>query len=127
MQMGKWYNKQFLSYVSTGYDRERKGKQRTGDRASLAGAVPWIHDHLKEIRLQRSISDRCLNLLHEFMIKDYKKVDRRLGDNEDFRNLSDYLHENGIRVVVDGETYYRKGIFAFRISEKRTFSVLQLV
>lgn len=39
---------------------------------------------------------------HGYNTRDYRKVDVRLGTNEDFREVCDALHENGIRVVLDG-------------------------
>ena len=39
---------------------------------------------------------------HGYNTRDYKKIDVRLGDNEDFKNLCKDLHNNGIKVVVDG-------------------------
>ena len=32
----------------------------------------------------------------------YEKIDRRLGDEASFRQLTEHFHENGIRVVLDG-------------------------
>lgn len=39
---------------------------------------------------------------HGYDTVDYTKIDRRLGTNEDFKKVCDALHENGIRVVLDG-------------------------
>lgn len=39
---------------------------------------------------------------HGYDTKDYTRVDRRLGDNRDFRDFVDAAHGLGIRVVVDG-------------------------
>lgn len=39
---------------------------------------------------------------HGYNTRDYKKVDCRLGDNEDLKHLVKLLHENGIRVLLDG-------------------------
>ena len=39
---------------------------------------------------------------HGYNTRDYQKIDVRLGDNEDFKNLCKDLHNNGIKVVVDG-------------------------
>ncbi len=38
---------------------------------------------------------------HGYDTIDYFRVDRRLGDNEDFRNLVSECHENGMDVVAD--------------------------
>ena len=39
---------------------------------------------------------------HGYDTADYTKIDRRIGTNEDFKKVCDALHENGIKVVVDG-------------------------
>ncbi len=39
---------------------------------------------------------------HGYNTRDYKKIDCRLGSNDDFKEVCDTLHENGIRVVLDG-------------------------
>lgn len=39
---------------------------------------------------------------HGYNTRDYKKIDVRLGDNEDFKQLCRDLHDNDIKVVLDG-------------------------
>ena len=39
---------------------------------------------------------------HGYNTRDYFKVDCRLGTNDDFKDIVKELHENGIRVVLDG-------------------------
>ncbi len=39
---------------------------------------------------------------HGYNTRDYKKIDVRLGSNDDFRRVVDSLHSNGIKVVIDG-------------------------
>lgn len=39
---------------------------------------------------------------HGYNTRDYKKIDVRLGDNDDFKGLCNKLHDNGIKVVLDG-------------------------
>ncbi len=39
---------------------------------------------------------------HGYNTRDYKKIDVRLGTNEDFAEVCRALHEKGIKVVVDG-------------------------
>ncbi|MBO4981062.1 MAG: cyclomaltodextrinase [Lachnospiraceae bacterium] len=39
---------------------------------------------------------------HGYNTRDYRKIDVRLGTNEDFKEVCRALHENGIRVVLDG-------------------------
>ncbi len=39
---------------------------------------------------------------HGYNTRDYRKIDVRLGTNEDFKEVCRQLHEHGIRVVLDG-------------------------
>lgn len=39
---------------------------------------------------------------HGYNTRDYKRIDTRLGTNEDFKGVVDKLHEQGIKVVLDG-------------------------
>jgi len=39
---------------------------------------------------------------HGYNTRDYTRLDVRLGTNQDFKEVCDSLHENGIRVVLDG-------------------------
>ncbi|MDE7398156.1 MAG: maltodextrin glucosidase [Oscillospiraceae bacterium] len=42
------------------------------------------------------------SVAHGYDTIDYTKIDRRLGTNEDFKKVCDALHDNGIRVILDG-------------------------
>ena len=67
---------------------------------------------------------------HGYDTKDYKKVDRRLGDNEDFKTFVKMAHDLGIRIVVDGVfNHTGREFFAFQdiIKKQRAVSILQLV
>lgn len=39
---------------------------------------------------------------HGYDTKDYYKIDKRLGTNEEFKSLCEKFHANGIKVVLDG-------------------------
>ncbi len=39
---------------------------------------------------------------HGYNTRDYRMIDKRLGTNEDFKRVCKKLHDNGIRVVLDG-------------------------
>ena len=52
---------------------------------------------------------------HGYNARDYQKIDVRLGDNDDFKEVCDALHEAGIRVVLDGVfNHAGRGFFAFQ-------------
>ncbi len=52
---------------------------------------------------------------HGYNARDYRKVDVRLGTNEDFKEVCSALHQAGIRVVLDGVfNHAGRGFFAFQ-------------
>ena len=51
---------------------------------------------------------------HGYNTRDYKKIDVRLGTNEDFKAVCDSLHKEGIKVVLDGVfNHVGRGFFGF--------------
>lgn len=61
---------------------------------------------------------------HGYNTRDYRKIDVRLGTNEDFKEVCEKLHKAGIRVVLDGVfNHVGRGFFAFQdVLEKREAS-----
>ncbi|MCM1568450.1 MAG: alpha-amylase family glycosyl hydrolase [Roseburia sp.] len=52
---------------------------------------------------------------HGYNTRDFSKIDTRLGTNQDFRQVCEALHENGIRVVLDGVfNHVGRGFWAFQ-------------
>ena len=52
---------------------------------------------------------------HGYDTSDYGKIDARLGTNEDFKEVCEKLHENGIKVILDGVfNHVGRDFFAFR-------------
>ena len=68
----------------------------------LDKVLDWI-PHFKEMNVDAvyfgPVFESCE---HGYDTIDYKTIDRRLGDNNSFRFICDKLHENGIRVILDG-------------------------
>ncbi len=58
---------------------------------------------------------------HGYDTQDYRKVDCRLGTNEDFAQVVDTLHNHDIRVVLDGVfNHVGRGFWAFQdVREKK--------
>ncbi len=58
---------------------------------------------------------------HGYNTRDYRKIDVRLGTNEDFKKVCKALHDKGIRVVLDGVfNHAGRGFFGFKdVLEKR--------
>lgn len=52
---------------------------------------------------------------HGYNTRDYRKIDCRLGTNDDFKNVCDNLHKAGIKVVLDGVfNHVGRGFLHFR-------------
>jgi len=63
------------------------------------------------------------SVAHGYDTIDYAKIDRRLGTNEDFKKVCDALHENGIRVVLDGVfNHVGRDFWAFKDVREHKFS-----
>ncbi|MEG2774714.1 MAG: alpha-amylase family glycosyl hydrolase, partial [Acetivibrio sp.] len=61
---------------------------------------------------------------HGYNTRDFRQIDVRLGTNEDFKMVCRQLHENGIRVVLDGVfNHVGRGFWAFQdVLDKREAS-----
>jgi glycosidase len=52
---------------------------------------------------------------HGYNTRDYHTIDCRLGTNEDFKEVCENLHKNGIKVVLDGVfNHVGRGFWAFQ-------------
>ncbi len=62
--------------------------------------------------------------MHGYDTKDFSRLDKRLGSNDDFKIVCDTLHKNGIRVILDGVfNHVGRDFFAFRdVIEKKEYS-----
>ncbi len=83
--------------------------------------IPWI-SHIKSIGCNAIyIGPLFESVGHGYETTDYKKLDSRLGDNEDLKNYVAKCHEAGIKVIFDGVfNHTGRDFFAFRdIKEKR--------
>lgn len=58
---------------------------------------------------------------HGYNTRDYTRIDTRLGTNEDFAQVCENLHKEGIRVVLDGVfNHVGRGFWAFQdVLQKR--------
>ena len=57
---------------------------------------------------------------HGYDTRDFRKVDCRLGTNEDFKQVCDALHAAGLRVMLDGVFHHvGRGFWAFRDVQER--------
>ncbi len=81
--------------------------------------IPWI-SHLKEIGITALyIGPLFESVGHGYETTDYKKLDSRLGDNEDLKNFVAKCHEEGIKVIFDGVfNHTGRDFFAFQDIKK---------
>lgn len=99
--------------------------------------APWVNDGVEENRISK-VSDiiphlKKLNVnavyfcpifesvSHGYDTKDFSRIDKRLGSNDDFRAVCSDLHKNGIRIILDGVfNHVGRDFFAFcDVIEKR--------
>ncbi len=81
----------------------------------LKNLKPWIA-HLKDLGVGGLyIGPLFESEGHGYETTDYRRVDSRLGSNEDLKEFVRECHENGIRVVLDGVfNHTGRNFFAFR-------------
>jgi cyclomaltodextrinase len=77
--------------------------------------IDWI-PHLKKLNVSAVYFGPLFDSdAHGYDTRDYRRVDPRLGTNEDLKKVCAALHENGIRVVFDGVfNHVGRGFFGFR-------------
>ena len=83
--------------------------------------LPWI-DHIKSIGCNAIyIGPLFESVGHGYETTDYKKLDCRLGDNQDLKNFVAECHKKDIKVIFDGVfNHTGRDFFAFKdIKEKR--------
>ena len=81
--------------------------------------LPWI-SHIKEIGCNAIyIGPLFESVGHGYETTDYKKLDSRLGTNEDLTNFVAECHNQGIRVILDGVfNHTGRDFFAFKDIQK---------
>ncbi len=81
--------------------------------------IPWI-THIRETGFNAVyIGPLFESVGHGYETTDYKKLDSRLGTNEDLTNFVAKCHEQGIRVILDGVfNHTGRDFFAFQDVKK---------
>ncbi len=81
----------------------------------LKKLIPWV-DHIREIGCGGLyIGPLFESVGHGYETTDYRKLDSRLGTNEDLKDLVAYCHQKGIRVILDGVfNHTGRDFFAFK-------------
>ena len=95
----------------TGVPFENDGVQRHG----ILKVIDWI-PHIKKTGCNAIYFSPVFESdTHGYNTRDYKKIDVRLGTNEDFKKVCDSCHEAGIKVVLDGVfNHVGRGHWAFQ-------------
>nr|WP_304970446.1 alpha-amylase family glycosyl hydrolase [uncultured Acetatifactor sp.] len=117
-----WYDEAIFYHIYplglTGAPRENSYTEPVHRLNTL---IPWIA-HIKEIGCNAIyIGPLFESVGHGYETTDYKKLDSRLGTNEDLTNYVAECHRQGIRVILDGVfNHTGRDFFAFKdIREKR--------
>lgn len=123
--MGKWYEEAVFYHMyplgMTGAPFENKETETVRRFEELMNWLP----HVAGLGCTAIyIGPLFESTTHGYDTRDYKLVDRRLGNNEDFKEFVKRAHELGVRVVVDGVfNHTGREFFAFLdIKEKREAS-----
>ena len=94
---------------------ENDGVQRHG----ILNVADWI-PHIKETGCNAIYFSPVFESdSHGYNTRDYRKIDVRLGSNDDFKEVCEKLHEAGIKVVLDGVfNHVGRGFWAFEDVKK---------
>lgn len=115
-----WYNEAIFYHI---YPLGLTGAPKENDYGTpvhrLNTLLPWI-DHIKEIGCTALyIGPLFESVGHGYETNDYKKLDSRLGTNEDLTNFVKACHDKGIRVIFDGVfNHTGRDFFAFKDIQK---------
>lgn len=108
---------QFYPLGQCGAEKENRGEQKH----SIRELEKWI-PHLVKIGCKGVYFSPIFESdTHGYNTRDYRKIDCRLGTNEDFAGLCKKLHGQGIKIVLDGVfNHVGRGFFGFLdVLEKR--------
>ena len=120
--MSTWYERGVFYHM---YPLGMTGAPKHNDNTETVNRFDELNRWIPHIR---SLGCSCLYIgplfessSHGYDTRDYRTVDRRLGDNAAFKEFVSLCHEQGIRVVVDGVfNHTGREFFAFKdIQEKR--------
>ena len=118
--MGTWYEKGIFYHM---YPLGLTGAPKHNDQTEVTDRMKELEEWIPHMR---SLGCNSLYIgplfessTHGYDTRDYKLVDRRLGDNDGFRHFVKACHEAGIRVVVDGVfNHTGREFFAFQDIQK---------
>lgn len=115
-----WYNEAIFYHI---YPLGLSGAPKQNDYSTpvhrLNTLLPWIN-HIKAIgSTALYIGPLFESVGHGYETTDYKKLDSRLGTNEDLTAFVKVCHEKGIKVIFDGVfNHTGRDFFAFKDIQK---------
>lgn len=117
-----WYDEAVFYHIyPLGLTGAPKQNQYGAPEHRLNTLIPWI-GHIKEIGCNALyIGPLFESVGHGYETTDYKKLDSRLGDNDDLKNFVSECHKQGVKVIFDGVfNHTGRDFFAFKdLKEKR--------
>lgn len=120
--MSTWYERGVFYHM---YPLGMTGAPKHNDATEITNRFSELNQWIPHIRSLGCnavyIGPLFESTSHGYDTRDYKLVDRRLGDNAAFKDFVNQCHERGIKVVVDGVfNHTGREFFAFKdIQEKR--------
>ncbi|MDO4307695.1 MAG: alpha-amylase family glycosyl hydrolase [Eubacteriales bacterium] len=114
--MGRWFEEAVFYHM---YPIGMTGAPRRNEQTEVTHRFPALEEWLPHIASLGCtaiyIGPLFESTSHGYDTRDYKLVDRRLGDNDDFKHFVKEAHELGIKVVVDGVfNHTGREFFAFQ-------------
>lgn len=96
----------------TGAPKYNEGEKTSGNR--IQKVLKWV-PHLKELGVNAIYFGPIFqSISHGYDTSNYYDTDNRLGTIEDFKKVFSILHENGIKIVLDGVfNHVGRGFWAF--------------
>ncbi len=115
-----WYDEAVFYHIyPLGLTGAPKENHYEAPEHRLQTLIPWI-THIKEIGCNAVyIGPLFESVGHGYETTDYKKLDSRLGTNDDLADFVAKCHEQGIRVILDGVfNHTGRDFFAFQDIKK---------
>ncbi|MGN0152770.1 MAG: alpha-amylase family glycosyl hydrolase [Wujia sp.] len=111
-----WYDEAVFYHIyPLGLTGAPKHNDYTEPVHRLRTLIPWI-DHIRDIGCNALyIGPLFESVGHGYETTDYRKLDSRLGDNQDLKDFVSECHSKGIRVILDGVfNHTGRDFFAFQ-------------
>ena len=115
-----WYDEAVFYHIyPLGLTGAPKENSYSAPEHRLNTLLPWI-SHIKDLGCNAIyIGPLFESVGHGYETTDYKKLDSRLGTNEDLTNFVKECHAQGIRVILDGVfNHTGRDFFAFQDIKK---------